>query len=258
MDKAAARVCQDARVTAVLGALSSVALAAVIAVAAWTASPLLLAAAVGLAVLAFATGCGPLLDLPAPRGSAVVVIVSGGGGAGVALRAATAVHPLASFAALLARAVLLAFGHELLRRHGRPHLVESLAGTLAAEAVALLGAGWVLLPGTRLGLTAVAAVAAAVVGVRLAGLLPVPARLAGWVALIAGGVLGTAIGVALAPARYLPVALLALGVSAVAAGVDRLLEGIPDLRGTAVTLSAGAAPVLAVGTVAYVLDRFVF
>jgi hypothetical protein len=245
-------------VTAVLGAFASVALAALIALAAWTATPLLLAAAVGLAVVVLAIGWGRLLDLPAPRGSAVAVLVIGLGGAGVALRAGAMTRPLAPFAALLAFAVLLAFGHELMRRHGRPHLVESLAGTLSAEAVALLGAGWVLLPGTKPGFTVVAAVAAAVAAVRLSALLPMPTRMAGWVAFVAGGVIGTAAGVLAEPARYLPVALLSLGVSAVAAGLDQLLLQVPTLRGTAVTLSAAAAPVLAVGTVAYVLDRLVF
>jgi hypothetical protein len=252
------RFCQDAPVTAVLGAIASVALAALIAAAAWTLTPLLLAAAVGVAVVVLAVGWASLLDLPAPRGSAVAVLLIGLGGAVVALQAGAMTRPLAPFAALLALAVLLAFGHELLRRHGRPHLVESLTGTMAAEAVALLGAGWVLLPGTKLGLTAVAAVAAAVVGVRLAALLPIQDRVAGWVAFVAGAVFGTAGGVLVDPARYLPVALLSLGVSAVAAGLDRLLQRLPTMRGAAATLSASAAPVLAVGTVAYVLDRLVF
>lgn len=244
--------------TAVLGVIASVALAALIAAAAWTMTPVLLAGAVGLAVVVLAIGWASLLDLPAPRGSALAVVLIGLGGAAVALRAGAMTRPLAPFAALLALAVLLAFGHELLRRHGRPHLVESLAGTLAAEAVALLGAGWVLLPGTKLGLTSVAAVAAAVIGVRLAALLPIPDRAAGWVAYLAGAVVGTIGGVIAEPARYLPVALLSLGVSAVAAGLDRLLLRLPTLRGAAATLSASAAPVLAVGTVAYVLDRLVF
>jgi len=252
------RFCQDASVTAALGAIASVALAVLIAVAAWAMSPLLLAAAVGLAVLVLAFGWASLLDLPEPTGTAVAVALIGLGGAAVALRAGAMTRPLAPFAALLALAVLLAFGHELLRRHGRPHLVESLAGTLAAEAVALLGSGWVLLPGTKLGLTAVAAVAAAVVGVRLAALAPVQDRVAGWVAFSAGAVAGTVGGVIVEPARYLPVALLSLGVAAVAAGLDRLLQRLPTLRGARATLSAAAAPVLAVGTVAYVLDRLVF
>ncbi|HEX2804831.1 MAG TPA: hypothetical protein VHN80_01505, partial [Kineosporiaceae bacterium] len=63
--------------TAVLGVIASVALAALIAVAAWIATPLLLAAAVGLAVLLLAVGWGSLLELPAPRGSAVAVALIG-------------------------------------------------------------------------------------------------------------------------------------------------------------------------------------
>lgn len=244
--------------TAVLGALASVALAALIAVAAWTATPLLLAAAVGLAVLVLALGWGSLLDLPAPRGSAVVISVIGLAGAGVALKADEMTRPLAPFAALMALAVLLAFTHELLRRHGRPHLVESVTGTLSGQVVALIGGGWVLLPSTKLGLTAVATVAASVLGARLSALLPVPARVAGWVALAGGLVAGTFAGVMVAPARVVPVALLSLGVSSVVAGFDRLLLRLPTARGVAGLLSAAAAPVLAVGTVSYVLTRLVY
>jgi hypothetical protein len=245
-------------VTAVLGALASVALAALIAVAAWTATPLLLAAAVGLAVLVLALGWGSLLDLPAPRGSAVVISVIGLAGAGVALQADAMTRPLAPFAALMALAVLLAFAHELLRRHGRPHLVESVTGTLSGQAIVLIGGGWVMLPSTKLGLTAVTTAVGCVLGARVGALLPVPARWVGWVALAGGLVAGVFAGVMVTPARVLPVALLALGVSCVVAGLDRLLLRLPTARGAAGMLAAAAAPVLAVGTVAYVLTRLVY
>jgi len=184
--------------------------------------------------------------------------VIGLAGAGVALKADEMTRPLAPFAALMALAVLLAFTHELLRRHGRPHLVESVTGTLSGQVVALIGGGWVLLPSTKLGLTAVATVAASVLGARLSALLPVPARVAGWVALAGGLVAGTFAGVMVAPARVVPVALLSLGVSSVVAGFDRLLLRLPTARGVAGLLSAAAAPVLAVGTVSYVLTRLVY
>jgi hypothetical protein len=242
-------------VTAVLAALASTALAALIAVAAYAGSTPLLAVAVGVTVLFLALGWGALLELPSPRGSALILIAIGWASAGLAIWAAGVMRPLAPFAALLALAVLLSFGHELVRGRGRPHLVESLTGTLSGAAVALLGGGWVLLPGTRLAVTGVVAVAAAVVGARVTGLMPLPRHLVGWAAVLAGAVLGTLGGVLVDPARPVALGVISLGVAAVVAGLDRLFEGMPA-RGVTAALSAGAAPVLAVGTVAYAMARF--
>jgi len=164
-------------VTALPAALATVALAALIAVAGYTLVPLLLAAAVAMAVLLLARGWARVLDLPAPRGTAAVVVVTGWAAAALAVRAAGMTRPLAPFAALLALGVLLAFGHELVRRE-RHDLVESVTGTLSGQALALLGGGWVLLPTTPLSLTAltaavVAAVAAVATG-RITGGLDTP------------------------------------------------------------------------------------
>jgi hypothetical protein len=251
------RFCQDAGVTAVLAALASTALAALIAVAAYAGSIPLLAVAVGVTVLFLALGWGALLELPAPRGTALIVMVIGGASAGLAVWATGALRPLAPFAALLALAVLLSFGHELIRGRGRPHLVESLTGTLSGAAVALLGGGWVLLPGTRLALAGLAAGAAAVAGARLGTLLPVPPRLDGWVSLATGAAAGAATGAALDPARVLPLVAVVVAVASVVAGLDRLLLGRTGRRSLPAVLSASAAPVLAVGTVAYAVARLV-
>src|SRR4051794_8643162 len=239
-------------VTAVLAALASTALAALIAVAAYAGSIPLLAVAVGVTVLFLALGWGVLLELPSPRGTALIVMVIGGTSAGLAVWATGVLRPLAPFAALLALAVLLSFGHELVRGGGRPHLVESLTGTLSGAAVALLGGGWVLLPGTRLAVTGVVAVAAAVVGARVAGLMPLPRQLVGWAAVLVGAGLGTLVGVLGDPARPVALAVMSIGVAGVVAGLDRLFAGMPT-RGVPAALSAGAAPVLAVGTVAYAM-----
>jgi hypothetical protein len=243
-------------VTAVLAALASVALSALIAVAADAGSTALLAVAVAVGVLALALGWATLLELPSARGTATVVAFTGWVSAAIGVRAVGMTRPLAPFAALLALAVLLAFGHELLRRHGRPHLVESVTGTLSGEAVALLGGGWVLLPSTGLGVTAVVTVATAVAGARLAGLLPVPPSLGGWLAWVLGTAAGLLGGIAVQESRLVAVAVVAAVVSAVVAGLDRLFVGMPTAGSVPAAISSAAAPVLTVGTVAYALARF--
>jgi hypothetical protein len=250
-------VCQDARVTAVLGAIASVAFAGLIVVAGYAVTPALLAGAVAFAVLVLALGWGSLLELPARRGTGLVVALVGCAGAALAMKAANMTRPLAPFAALLAGAVLLAFAHELMRRHGRPHLVESVTGTLSGETVALLGGGWALLPGTRLGLAALVAAAAAVGAARVTAVLPLPERFAGWSSLLAGGLVGGFAGVMVDPPRVLPLLAVAVVVASVAAGLDRLLLGMGGQRSVPSVLAAAAAPVLAVGTVAYAVARLV-
>lgn len=237
-------------------ALATVALAALIGVAGYAATPLLLAAAVGLAVLLLALGWAGLLELPAPRGTAVVVVLTGWAAAALAVRAAGMTRPLAPFAALLALSVLLAFGHELARRV-RHDLVESVTGTLSGQALALLGGGWVLLPTTRLALVALSTALAAAVVARLVALVPVPPVFTGWTALGAGLLAGTVVGGVLDMSRFGSLLLVSAVVSAVVAGVDRLLLTLAPGRGVPATLATGAAPLLAVGTAAYAVARLV-
>jgi hypothetical protein len=244
-------------VTALLGPLVSAAFAGLIVGAGYTGSSLLLAAAVALPALVLALGWPRLLDLPALPGSLAVIALTGLVGAATAVAAAGMTRPLAPFAALLAGAVVVAFAHELLRRHGRPHLVESVTGTLCGQTLVLLGGGWVLVPGTRFGLITLATAAAAVAGARLTVAVPLPERYAGWASLVVGVLAGGLVGLLIEPRRAAAMLAVALVVAAVAAGLDRLL--IPLAAGHSVLrrLAAAAAPVLAVGTVAYAVARLV-
>jgi hypothetical protein len=237
-------------VTALLGPLVSAVFAGLIVAAGYTGSSLLLAAAVALPALVLALGWPRLLDLPALPGSLAVIALTGLAGAATAVAAAGMTRPLAPFAALLAGAVVVAFAHELLRRHGRPHLVESVTGTLCGQTLVLLGGGWVLVPGTRFGLITLA-------GARLTVAVPVPERFAGWASLVVGVLAGALVGLLIEPRRAAAMLAVALVVSAVAAGLDRLLIPLAAGRSALRRLAAAAAPVLAVGTVAYAVARLV-
>ena len=241
--------------TAVLAALASVALAALVGVAG-VVNPPLLAAAVGLVVLVVALGAGPLLGLPHPNGSAVLVLLTGWAGvAGTTFLPDS--EPLGLLAAALAGSVLLAFAHELLRRDGRADLVESVTGTVAAQVCVLLAAGWVLLPSTSLGRAAVFVAAVTVGATRLVTAVPLRGHVGAWLPFVAG-IAGAAVAAQFTePVRLLPSLATGVVVSAAAAGLDRLLRGAPGARTALGLLAAAAAPVSAVGTVAYAVGRLV-
>ena len=107
------------------------------------------------------------------------------------------------------------------------------------------------------GMTALVTGAVTAAVARLAALLPVPERFAGWTSLAAGTAAGGVTAAVLDGARLLPLLAIAVVVASVVAGLDRLLLGLAGRRSVPVALSAGAAPVLAVGTVAYAVARLV-
>ncbi|MGL5928552.1 MAG: hypothetical protein ACRCY8_06420 [Dermatophilaceae bacterium] len=152
----------------------------------------------------------------------------------------------------------LMFGHQLVRRDGRPRLTDSIAVTSLALAVVAVGAAWVPLARDErsAGLAAVALVAVAAgsladlgAGVRAIRpwLLPAAMSLGGVAAVVAAGVLpGPGAG---------PAALVGLLVAAVSHAVRRVLCVLPPVAGLRGQLSAAAAGVLAPGVLAYVLTR---
>ena len=121
-----------------LAALSAVVLAVAGFAGGW-----IVAAAAGLCVLGLAIGWGDLLRLPHKPGTAVLVGALGVAGLVVGTLASqtdTALpRPLAVFVAVIAVAVLTSFAHELLRRDGRPDVVESVTGSLTGQVIAVDG-----------------------------------------------------------------------------------------------------------------------
>jgi hypothetical protein len=241
-------------VTAVPAALVSVALTALVALAGYAGGGVL-TIAVALTVIVVAIGWAVLLALPDPRGTAAVIALTGFAALAVADLGRSPGRPLAIFAAVVAFAVLAAFTHELLRRDGRPRLVESVTGTLSGQVVALLGAGWVLLPDAAAGVAAVAVAAAAAGMARMVAVVPFPQRVAGWAEMAAGAAAGAGTAVALTPDLLQTGVAVAVVVAAMVAGIDRLLVTVPGSGSRLGTLSAGAAPVAAVGMVAYAVIR---
>jgi hypothetical protein len=249
------RVCQDAAVTTIYSAVFSAVCAAAISVAAYEDGGWLVVGAAAGCVLFLAVGWGDVLHLPHRLGTGLLVLILGGVALLVSYQPATPDRPLAVFPALLAAAVLLAFGHELLRRDGRKDLVESVTGTLTGQVVAVLTAGWVLLVQTDPGWNAVLVAAAALVAARLIGALPLPVA----PAVMAWAGIGCGLAAALVASVFvtgLP-ALTAMALGAAVAGVgvafDRLLVDPRKGASLLAVLAGAAAPVAAAGSVAYAI-----
>lgn len=240
-------------------AMVSVALAALVGVTAQTGAQLL-AGGVALAVVCLALGWAELLGLEHARNSTAAVI-AGSGLAATALALVTAeeIQPLAAFAVLLAGSVLLAFAHQLVRRDGRARLVESLTATVSGQVIAVLGAGWVLLHETRMGQHGLIVAAASAAASSAAVAAPVRRGLRGWAAFAAGLVASLVailiLGADDASGSLLARLLVGLSVSAVASGTALLLASQRSAARPLGVLAAGAAPICAVGTVAYAVAR---
>lgn len=240
---------------AVLAAIVSVVLAALMVLAGYAGGGLVAVAAVALAVLLVAIGWAVLLDLPDVRGSSAVILVSGWAALGVAAFYRTHARPLAVFTAVVAAAVLLAFAHELLRGQGRAKLVESVTGTLSGQVVVVLGAGWVLLPDTAADRAAVPVTAAALALARLVTAVPLPQRVLRWAQLLLGAGAGAAVAAVLARSSLAAGVGAAVAVAAVVAALDHVIADLPAARTRLGMIAGAAAPATGVGMVGYAAIR---
>ena len=215
------------------------------------------ALAVGFASVVLAWGWVRLTDAPAPRVAAVVL---GAGAVAIAAAAGlTRTDPyLVWVPVAVAVSVMAAFLHQVFRGDGRPRLTEGVASSTGALAVMASGAAFIPLPyyphGGSWALVAVLGVAAASLPALLLG-----GRLSpGWV-LLAALVLGTGASVVAAGL----VTGIALGgaalVGVLAAGIShstmRVLFALPGATTTQGAVAVGAAGVLVVGVVVYLLAR---
>jgi hypothetical protein len=230
-------------------------LAAGIAVAAFF-GPLPLAAASGALALIVAIGWPRLLDIPVHGGTRVVIAIAGLGAVGATY--ATHGEPaLRHLPVVLALAVVLAFVAELLRRDGRPRLVESLIGTVSGIVVATSCAGWIATGRTDAGESLVVTCAVALAVASAVSALP----LGGWTN--AALTLGLAIAAGGAVGYVMPDLDLLSGVwSGVVAGLlvaslHALFDQLPELRGRLGAFSATALPVAVGGTLIFVVGRVI-
>lgn len=219
------------------------------------ADPVLLAAGLAWTGLLLSWGWPALLGSSSRFGSSLAIGVAGVLAPAAAAAATDPPHLRLVPVAVIAGLVLM-FGHQLVRRDGRPRLTESLAVTSFALALVTVGTTWVpLARGSRaadLAVVALAAVAAGSLADAGAGvdrlrpwLLPLAMALGGGTAMVAATALGS-------PDPG-PAALAGLLVAAVSHAVRRVLTVLPAVGSVRSQLSVVAAGILLPGVVAYVV-----
>ncbi|MDQ1594180.1 MAG: hypothetical protein QOH40_736 [Arthrobacter pascens] len=213
----------------------------------------LLAVAV-LIALAVGVGWPHYLGIPAKKTLAAVIGLSG---AGSAVAAATVPAPgyLDWTPGFIALGVISVFLVQLVRGTGQAQRLESTLGCCVGVLLSCLGAGWIA--GARFNgvkdMMLVAGVSAAVA--LLAGLIRWPDSIVAPLGIILAGLAGPLAGLVLSDVAVLPAAVFGVVVGAVLVSFRRLVT----LRGTPLNFPAalgmGLAPVSAVGSLAYFIDK---
>jgi len=200
--------------------------------------------------LVFAAGWPRLLSLPTERGGSLVIALT-------ALAAVVVVRltSLGDLALVMGLAVVAAFVHQMLRRDGRPRLVESVAGVVSGAVVVASAAGWLAVERgavtDELVVTAAAAIAAAaaVTAVRA------PTRLVAALATVAGGGVGLLTGTLLDSVGPVPGLLVGLAAGILTAALHILFGRFPASRRVRPALAAGLLLVLTSGVPVYLVSR---
>jgi hypothetical protein len=213
----------------------------------------LLAVAVVVA-LAVGVGWPHYLGIPAKKTLAAVIGLPGAGSA-----VAAAVVPAPGYLdwtpGFIALGVTAGFVVQLIRGTGQAQRLESILGCCVGVLLSCLGAGWIA--GARFNgvkeMLLVAGVSAAVA--LLAGLIRWPDRIIAPLGIVLAGLAGPLAGLVFSDIAVLPAAVFGVVVGAVLVSFRRLvtLRGIP--LNFPAALGMGLAPVLAVGSLAYFIDK---
>lgn len=205
-------------------------------------------------VVLLAVGWPRLLGLPARPGASLVIGIAGLGG--LAATGATAGEPvLRNLPLVLSMSLLLAFLAELLRRDGRPRLVESLFGVVGGMVIAVVAAGWLAAEQTAHGTALVVTAAISLAGASAVSAVPLPTWL-GSAATIGAGTGAAAAAGLVTPGLDLLQALAAgFLCSVLLAALSVLFDRLPERHGRLAALSAVVVPVLVSGVLVYAVDR---
>ncbi len=218
--------------------------------------PVLLAVALAVTALVLAQGWPRLLGSSSRFGSSFAI-----GATGLLVAAATVVTDDQPYLRLVPGALAiglgLMFGHQIVRRDGRPRLTESVGVTSFGIALVAVGSAWMPLSrssrATDLAVVAFVALAVSSLG----DLVVAYPRARPWMLPLAM-VLGGAAGIVAASVTGSPgtarAALVGLLVAGVAHALRRALAVLPGIGSLQAQLAAGAAGLLVPGVVAYGLS----
>ncbi|GAA1289095.1 hypothetical protein CIK81_15820 [Brachybacterium sp. JB7] len=216
-------------------------------------SPVLMAICVGVLALLVGVAWPSLLELPSPRGTAIVISAVGIVGAALAVLTPERFTPMSGVVMVCAVGVFASFVQQMLRPERRD-LTASLTGTVAGVFVSGTAACWALAQTEAVATGRSAVIAALALGLATTLLLnatPLPF----WVRLALSFAAGTAVTAALAIALAgvaLPFAIAVGVLVAVGSTCAQLLVGSSLVAKEPLpSLAVGAVPVATVGVVAH-------
>lgn len=200
-----------------------------------------------LMALAFAAGWPKLLGLPTAHGGSVVIALSAIAGV-VVVRVLSFSH----LAIVIALAVIAGVIHQMVRRDGRPRLVESLSGIVTGAVVAISAAGWAA---TETDGELVVLAAATIAAAALVTSLPLGAGLTGILAAVAGSLIGAGAGFAFEQIGWLPGLLIGMATGVLTAACHVLYGRFPGAGHGRAALAAGLVLVLVPGVPVYLVGE---
>ena len=207
-------------------------------------------------VIAVAVGIGwpHFLRIPAKKTLAAVIALPGAGSA-VAAGYLPAPGFLDWTPGFMALGMMAVFVVQLIRGTGQAKRLESTLGCCVGVLLSCLGAGWIA--GARFNgireMMLVAAISAAVA--LLAGLIRWPDRVVAPLGIVLAGLAGPLAGLVFSDLAVLPTAIFGVVVGAVLVSFRRLVTLRGGRLNILAALSMGLAPVSAVGSLAYFIDK---
>ena len=211
----------------------------------------------GVAVfVALAVGIGwpHFLGIPAKKTLAAIIGLPGAGSA-VAATYVPAPGFLDWTPAFIAAGVMAVFLMQLLRGTGQAQRLESTLGSSAGVLLSCLGAGWIA--ASRFNgvkeMVLVTGISAAFA--LLAGLIRWPDRIVAPLGIVLAGITAPLAGLIFSNIAVIPAAVVGVTVGSVLVSLRRLVILRGDRLNFAAALGMGLAPVAAVGSLAYFIDK---
>ncbi|WP_324649409.1 hypothetical protein [Georgenia sp. H159] len=222
-------------------------LAAALAVGAMWHWPVLVVVAALVGVVA--GGWPRLISLPVTVGPGVVIALCGLG----ALAVVVLTESVDGVAVVLGLAVAAAFVQEMLRRDGRPRLVESVAGTVTGSVVAASAAMWPALGATRPATAVVVTAAAALAAGAICTVPPLRAQVVSPLAMVVAGGAGLVAGLVLPAVGPLVGVATGLVAGILTSTVHLVLGRFPSSTRPLPALAAAALPPMLAGAPTFML-----
>lgn len=220
---------------------------------AYTSPELLLGVAIAVAA-AVGIGWPHFLGIPAKKTLAAIIGLPGVGSA-VAATYVPAPGFLEWTPAFIAAGVMAVFLMQLLRGTGQAQRLESTLGSSAGVLLSCLGAGWIA--ASRFNgvkeMLLVAGISAAFA--LLAGLIRWPDRIVAPLGIVLAGLTAPLAGLIFSNIAVIPAAVVGMVVGAVLVSLRRLVILRGDRIDLPAALGMGLAPVAAVGSLAYFIDK---